>query len=271
MQNLARNNYSKNYDDQVKEELISAGISVEETPFPMIGEVKTRYFGTLCGFVFHRAWTYWVVEKATVPKYKAKILFDSAPDFLGIRAYGLAGKQEPDSDVDTYHIDTLAGLWYFAEFIKHNMDGAGKWRYHPRVTSCLQEDNKAEFIGQIVDIFEDYLDENKTCVSIAVPDRQEAIDNNETDEDSAAQIYGRAYDCIEEPTMQVIEEFHLLDSTIQNRDIMQKIAHHILDGFNDMVSYYKNSDTRTDEQKYWHEKALRLEIENTFLAWKIYQ
>lgn len=72
MDNLARSKYDPEADKKVKEELLIAKIPVLELGI-MDKEVKTKYIGILNGFVFQRAWYYWVV-KGNMPLKFAKIL-----------------------------------------------------------------------------------------------------------------------------------------------------------------------------------------------------
>lgn len=158
MENLARSEYDFDADKKVKEELQIAGI-----PAIRLGvinnEVKTHYIGILNGFVFVRAWYYWVV-RGNMPLEYAQYLYDNYKD-LNIRVDGNCGNPPPsewarnkDADklykpyinqwknkeitteelerlckeidkqgkqvIDTYHIDTQFGLCKFAEVIKKN-------------------------------------------------------------------------------------------------------------------------------------------------------
>ena len=55
----------------------------------------------------------------------------------------------------------------------------------------IDQNDKAEFIGNIIDIFEDFLDEKG--VTLESPERDEEM---ELDGDNAANIYGSDYDSI---------------------------------------------------------------------------
>jgi hypothetical protein len=159
MINLARHDYNKEADEKVKEELIKADI-----PFLNVGirnnlEVKTNYIGILNGFVFYRAWTYWVVSGYLPLKYAKEIYLKYK--ILNIRCAGHCGNPPPeewckpkniheqckpiidkffnkeisedecnklckeirtkgDQFIDTYHIDTQDGLNQIADIIKQN-------------------------------------------------------------------------------------------------------------------------------------------------------
>lgn len=156
MKNLASREYNHEYDKEVRDELKAAGIPAVRLD-RMEGEVKTHYIGILNGFVFTRAWYYWVV-RGWMPLEQAQNLYKHYKD-LNIRVDGDAGNPAPedyshckDSDkiaqdlfnqykngektmddinaeylklskqgdqfIDTYHIDTQEGLNKFAEAIR---------------------------------------------------------------------------------------------------------------------------------------------------------
>ena len=158
MENLATKEYNSYVDDKVKEELQIAGIPVVRLGV-INNEVKTRYIGVLNGFVFIRAWNYWVVN-GNMPLEYAQYLYDNYK-YLYIRVAGDASNPPPkewaknkDYDkvikpyvnnclskeitfeelknasyeikckgeqvVNNYHIDTQLGLCKFAEVIKSN-------------------------------------------------------------------------------------------------------------------------------------------------------
>ena len=158
MDNLARREYDQDADKKVKEELQIAGIPVVRVGL-INNEVKTYYIGILNGFVFIRAWRYWVV-KGNMPLENAQYLYDNYKD-LNIRVAGHCGNPSPDEwaknkdydklmkpyvnklineqitmeeleniskdiasqgerFVDVYHIDTQLGLCKFVEVIKNN-------------------------------------------------------------------------------------------------------------------------------------------------------
>lgn len=155
-ENIATMRLEKEYDERVKEELMLAGIPVIKLPSHMDTEVKTRYIGLLNGFMFYRAWRYWVCT-GHMPLDKAEELYNQHKD-LEIRAGGHCGNLPPEQMsvnpahtkrleqhlndvgideflktrdnivddmtepryVDMYHIDTLLGLQKLAEHIKNN-------------------------------------------------------------------------------------------------------------------------------------------------------
>ena len=157
--NLARRNYDREADLKVKEELQIAGIPVVDLYGYINNEVKTNYIGVLNGFVFIRAWTYWIV-RGNMPLERANELYAKYKD-LQIRVAGHAGNPAPkgwtrnkdynklvapyveqfrneeitmdefikigneileqgEQVITSYHIDTQLGLCKFVEFIKNN-------------------------------------------------------------------------------------------------------------------------------------------------------
>lgn len=158
MENLARHEYDADADKKVKEELQTAGVPVIRLGL-MDSEVKTHYIGILNGFVFVRAWYYWVV-RGYMPLEYAQYLYTNYKD-LNIRVAGHCGNPTPEEwaknkdynklikpyldkliaeeinyeefkqinaqiiaqgeqAIDMYHIDTQAGLNKFVEVIKSN-------------------------------------------------------------------------------------------------------------------------------------------------------
>lgn len=155
MDNFARHEYDGKIDVKVKEELQVANIPVFELPYYMNDEVKTRYIGILNGFVFYRAWAYWVCD-GDMPLDVANKIYEEYKD-LNIRVGGDCGNVSPITQsynpvyeeemakyrdevglnefvrtydevihddktqprfVDTYHIDTQLGLCKLAETIR---------------------------------------------------------------------------------------------------------------------------------------------------------
>lgn len=158
MDNLARSKYDPEADKKVKEELLIANIPVLELGV-MDKEVKTKYIGILNGFVFQRAWYYWVV-KGNMPLNFAEQLYEKYKG-LNIRVAGHCGNPAPeewacnkDYDklskpyvdkflndeismeelnkiskdlwkqgeqvINMYHVDTQLGLCKLAEMIREN-------------------------------------------------------------------------------------------------------------------------------------------------------
>ena len=94
MEKLARREYDREVDKKVKEELQIACIPVLELPCWMGYEVKTRYIGILNGFVFYRAWAYWICH-GDMPMDVANYIYDNYKD-LNIRAGSHCENVEPE-------------------------------------------------------------------------------------------------------------------------------------------------------------------------------
>lgn len=157
--NYALHQYRTKEDKAVREELVAAGIPVLELPGFMDTEVKTHYIGLLNGFVFARAWRYWVCT-GDMPLQKALEIYDRF-HAISVRAEGHAGNIRPEGYcpqyekaladkmnelkdqqapaqevmaelekikeaadtpkfVSCYHIDTSEGLKALAEYIQEN-------------------------------------------------------------------------------------------------------------------------------------------------------
>lgn len=156
--NLAHRDYNYDVDKEVKNELLIANIPVFELQSYMNTEVKTRYIGLLNGFVFYRAWSYWICC-GDMPLEEAQYIYNNYQE-LKIRAGGHCGNVEPVTEsynpvykkelcdllnkydvpeylekaksiiddktlprfVSTYHIDTQLGLCKLAQIIReHNI------------------------------------------------------------------------------------------------------------------------------------------------------
>ena len=119
MENLARCEYDAEADKKVKEELLTAGIPILELGV-MDREVKTRYIGILNGFVFQRAWCYWVV-KGNMPLQYAKILYEKHSDLM-IRANGDCSNPHPERSSCNKDFDKLCQS-YIEKYQKHEISG----------------------------------------------------------------------------------------------------------------------------------------------------
>lgn len=91
--NLAFTEYNRKANDTVYNELVEAGIPVLTLPAIMNTEVKTSHIGVLNGFVFTRAWQYWIC-KGDMPLVHAQNIYCQFKE-LSIRAAGHAGNPEP--------------------------------------------------------------------------------------------------------------------------------------------------------------------------------
>ena len=69
----------------------------------------------------------------------------------------------------------------------------------------VSDNDKAEFIGQIIDTFEDFLDEK----GIKIPNEERDHDDY-TDPDTYANIYGSDYDMIANALTEIMERWHII-------------------------------------------------------------
>ena len=110
-------------DRLLEEELFCAEIDVVRADEPYDNEVTTHITGELCGFIFSRAWRYWVV-KGPMPMDLAKKIH-AHPFGLQVRVKGHAAAPDPEqycsgqAFVGSYHIDTLAGLCLLARHVRN--------------------------------------------------------------------------------------------------------------------------------------------------------
>ncbi len=69
--------------------------------------------------------------------------------------------------------------------------------------------DKAEFLGQIIDVFEDFLTEKD-----AVPFNMEPLEDDEpNDPDNPVYIYGEDYDTIESRLSKMMERWGIIDES----------------------------------------------------------
>lgn len=66
------------------------------------------------------------------------------------------------------------------------------------ITVKIKQTDEAEFIGQFIDVFEDFLDSKGICIDNA--DRDE-------DDDNAAIIYGEDYDILADEILSVLHNW----------------------------------------------------------------
>ena len=66
----------------------------------------------------------------------------------------------------------------------------------------INKSDKEEFIGQIIDLFEDFLDEKNVKIS-----NPEAVEDGE---ENAAIIYGNDYDTLHDQIQDVLENWNII-------------------------------------------------------------
>jgi hypothetical protein len=108
-------------DDTIRAELRAAGIDSFRWPFKKMGEVPTQLVGCLCGWMFERAWYYWVCSGPGLPIEVARRLY--ASNRHDVRVDGHCACPSPDAwrggfAVGTYHVDSPEGLKALAEQLK---------------------------------------------------------------------------------------------------------------------------------------------------------
>jgi hypothetical protein len=87
-------------DERIRGELTQAGIPIRSFDQPRRSEVPATLYGELDGFVFTRAWYYWVVEGRFTPLATAEELYRTAR--TTIRVVGHAGSPPPSEWADPY-------------------------------------------------------------------------------------------------------------------------------------------------------------------------
>lgn len=75
------------------------------------------------------------------------------------------------------------------------------------MANMITHENQPEFIGQIIDIFEDFLTEKG--VTLNNPEIQEAIDEGEDPKDLAI-IFGSDYSSLQDSLTAMLTEWHVL-------------------------------------------------------------
>lgn len=95
-ENLASYTYDPEIDKKVRNELEFANIPIVKLPAYMQTEVKTCQIGMLNGFVFYRAWRYWVCE-GDMPLEFANQIYEKYKN-LNIRAGGHCLNRPPSEE-----------------------------------------------------------------------------------------------------------------------------------------------------------------------------
>jgi len=112
-------------DTYILTELAGAGIDAQAERNNR-SEVPYGFIGRVGDFTFRRAWYYWVVS-GSVPLAVARELYANPIGKEDVRVAGHCGCPPPDEwerggFVDTYHIDSQAGLNLFvATLRKHGL------------------------------------------------------------------------------------------------------------------------------------------------------
>lgn len=127
MPNLARRDPDPRVDERIKIELTRARIDLRELDHDerKRSEVPATIGGRIGAFTLQRAWMYWVV-KGPMPLDAARALYADPIGADDVRVAGHCGCPPPDEwardgFVDSYHIDSVAGLRLFADAVR-NLD-----------------------------------------------------------------------------------------------------------------------------------------------------
>lgn len=104
------------------ERLASAGVCIPSAVAAAPKEWVTVYriSAEAFGWNFSRAWYYWVAKTSDEPVSKADAAALHERFGQEVRVYGSCACPEPVRDVDSYHIDTPAGLAAFVEVIRRS-------------------------------------------------------------------------------------------------------------------------------------------------------
>lgn len=115
-------------DDVIPGELVYAGITPVYHIEQEAGEVPTHFTGELHGWIFRRAWYYWVAKGPGLPLEYASPLHRLFGTEVRVEGHcgcpspeewnGLDGARKSDGSVALYHVDTQEGLAVLAATIK---------------------------------------------------------------------------------------------------------------------------------------------------------
>lgn len=97
----------------------------------------------------------------------------------------------------------------------------------------ISEDSKPEFIGQIVDVFEDWLAVKE--IMLKNPERETAIKEEEMDPEETAIIYGKHYDMIGDTVDWMIREHDLMNRSFSTSKEQRRQINTIMDSFYNML------------------------------------
>jgi hypothetical protein len=105
-------------------ELAAAGIDIIDGP--VYGECKVFVFGLVGRWLITRSWYYWVAQAAEgheLPSRAAEDFDRSWGSQVRAHGYGGGGALGIRDTVDSFHIDSQAGLEAFAAFIREVQHG----------------------------------------------------------------------------------------------------------------------------------------------------
>lgn len=145
------------------------------------------------------------------------------------------------------------------------------------IINVKNENDFSEFIGQIVDIFEDYLSEYGFEDELVNPERKEVVeslwygleDKAEAQEeiDCLAVIYGSFYDIIGDQVWYLSEQFDSMKLPFDEKAKMYRdtFVDGVIDGYKEMLE--KGQNTREIPEEDWQE--LKNQVAKVYDNWVI--
>jgi hypothetical protein len=134
-------------------------------------------------------------------------------------------------------------------------------------TTDLTPENLSEFIGEVVNIFEDYLEENSPPILLYNEDREEAIAAGDYDDpEEAALIYGEAYDWIGDEVRAIVDRYDLYHQSLTTTEAMTTAFTQIMEGFEKVLHQGQWMEPIPKEDQ----DMLGQSLQETFSKWKLY-
>lgn len=127
----------------------------------------------------------------------------------------------------------------------------------------LTPDSKPEFIGQIIDRFEDYLEEKG--IELENDERDEAIAEGEIDPDEAAMIYGSYYDMIGDVISDIIKTHDLMSGGFMSGKTVDCVITDIMDSFQEVLKMGECEEPVSNSDS----NDLKDFIHDTFERWSL--
>ena len=132
----------------------------------------------------------------------------------------------------------------------------------------LNQDSLPEFIGQIVDIFEDFCDDNN--ISIENSERDDYLEDDP--DNPCAIIFGDDYDAIGNEISYAVNNLDLMNKNISETDLNQTIQS-VIDEFTRIITrddYIENNNNNAAAMTSENIAMLSEKITDTFERWHIY-
>lgn len=130
----------------------------------------------------------------------------------------------------------------------------------------LDSNDSEEFVGQIVDIFEDYLTEEG--IILRNEDREQKVwENKDGSPEEIAIIYGDKYDFVAEPVRKAIELYNLTESALKSESAMEDVQNRVFQGFKQLLTDggYLLDIPKEDAER------LKDKVQETFVNWGLYE